>query len=85
MPGITAKATVEPYGDNWRFCGSTIIVPAPHVGPLYEAYKRATIVFIREYRAVPLDLAIWPMVEEQYPINWYQGEYDHTQLTNFPC
>jgi hypothetical protein len=85
MPGITEKAPIQPYGDNWRFCGSTIVVPAPHVGPLYEAYKSTAIKFIRAYKAIPLDLAIWSMVEEQYPINWYQAEYDHTQLTNFPC
>jgi len=86
LPGITDRAPVNVHGDNWRFCGSTLIVPRQFVEPLERSYKFETREFIRRHGCIPLDLAIWPMVEERsgLPIRWYKAEYDATQLTNFP-
>lgn len=85
-PGIIAKQPLNPYGDNWRFCGSTVIFPRQHLDKMVYAYKECFRRFIQKYRAIPLDLAIWPMVEDTsaLPFRFYQAEYDYTQLTNFP-
>ncbi len=83
FPGITPKGPVLPRGNNWRFVGSTIIFPAKFLTAIVCAYKQACREFVRVHRAVPIDLAIWPTVEEESGLPWrfYQGEYDATQFT----
>lgn len=87
FPGITGKDPWLPHGNNWRFCGSTHIWPAKWLSKIHNSYKHNLISFVHEYDCVPLDLAIWPMVERNsgLPFKWYQAEYDNTQLRNFPC
>lgn len=86
LPGITGRAPVDVHGNNWRFCGSTLIVPRQFVVPLERAYKFEAREFVRKHQCIPIDLAIWPAVEANsgLPIRWYGAEYDATQLTNFP-
>lgn len=87
FPGINkVPYQLEPFGDNWRFCGSTLVVPREYVFRLGTAYRANFEAFVRQHKAIPLDLAIWPMVEfsSGLPIRWYAAEYDYTQLTNFP-
>lgn len=86
FPGITPLAPISVNGDNWRFCGSTIIAPARFLPAMVRSYKANLRHFVRQHTCMPLDLAIWPMVEfnSGLPFRFYQAEYDHTQLTNFP-
>lgn len=87
FPGITPeRRPVDPYGDNWRFCGSTIIAPRRFLPGIVRSYKFETREFVRRHRCVPLDLAIWPTVEARSGLPWrfYPAEYDATQLTNLP-
>ena len=86
FPGITPPAPVNPHGDNWRFCGSTIIMPRKFLVPIVKTYFAKARQFINTFQSIPLDLAIWPEVEREGNLPWkfYQAEYDHTQLTNFP-
>ena len=87
FPGITGKDPWLPHGNNWRFCGSTHVWPRKWLDSIDRSYKHALRNFIQAYDCVPLDLAIWPMVERTsgLPFRWYQAEYDNTQLRNFPC
>lgn len=86
FPGITPLAPISVHGDNWRFCGSTIIAPARFLPAMVRSYKANLRHFVRQHTCMPLDLAIWPMVEfnSGLPFRFYQAEYDYTQLTNFP-
>lgn len=86
FPGIEDKKPINPFGDNWRFCGSTHIWPVKYLEDIHRSYKANLINFVRKYKKVPLDLAIWPLVEQNsgLPFKWYKAEYDHTQLTEFP-
>lgn len=85
FPGIEEQKPVNPFGNNWRFCGSTHIWPVKFLPAIDRAYRFELRQFIRQYGKVPLDLAIWPAVEKNsgLPFRWYKAEYDATQLTNF--
>lgn len=95
FPGILSRRPVEPFGHNWRFCGSVHIWPVKWLAAIDRVYKESLRRFIQRYNRVPLDLAIWPEVEEvctshdtdpgtRVPFHWYQGEYNASQLTGFP-
>jgi hypothetical protein len=84
FPGIEERKPLNPSGNNWRFCGSTHIWPVQFLPEIDRQYKFYTREFIRKYGTIPLDLAVWPTVEELsgLPFRWYKAEYDATQLTN---
>ena len=86
FPGIEPVQPVNPHGNNWRFVGSTHIWPVKWLPLIDTVYKFATRRFIRHYTCTPLDLAIWPTVEQTsgLPFKFYQAEYDASQLTGFP-
>lgn len=84
FPGIEERKPVDPTGNNWRFVGSTHIWPVHFLPEIDRQYKFYTREFIRKHKTIPLDLAVWPTVEERsgLPFRWYKAEYDATQLTN---
>lgn len=86
FPGIEEKKPIDIHGNNWRFCGSTHIWPTKYLTDIHKSYQFEVRKFIRQHQCVPLDLAIWPAVENNsgLPFRWYKGEYDASQLTNFP-
>lgn len=86
FPGITPMVPVNPGGDNWRFCGSTLIVPTGFLPRVVRSYEQNMEAFVHQHWTVPIDLAIWPSVEFNSGLPWqqYVAEYDYTQLTNFP-
>lgn len=87
FPGMSPRTDpIDPFGDNWRFCGSTLIVPREYVFRVGRSYRASLGSFVKQHVSIPLDLAIWPMVEfsSGLPWHWYPAEYDYTQLTNFP-
>ena len=85
FPGITQGAPIDPRGHNWRFCGSTHIWPVKYLKDIRRSYKEHARQVVKECKAIPLDLAVWPLVERDsgLPFHWYQAEYDYTQFTNF--
>lgn len=86
-PGIQRGAPIDPFGNNWRFCGSLHIWPKQYLRAIDTAYKCELLEFLSKHRKCPLDLAIWPAVEDNnkyLPFRFYQGEYDSTQFTGFP-
>lgn len=86
FPGIEEKKPINIHGNNWRFCGSTHVWTRETINVIDDEYKRCLREFIKTHLCVPLDLTIWPMVENNVsvPFRWYKAEYDHTQLTEFP-
>lgn len=86
IPSIRPEDPVLPYGDNWQFVGSTLIIPRTHLPAVWRSYKAELRNFVLKYKAIPLDLAIWPAVVRNsgLPFRPYPAEYDATQLANFP-
>lgn len=86
FPGIEERKPVDVHGNNWRFCGCTHIWPRWALPFIDHAYKFHCREFIRDHQCIPLDLAVWPTVEERsgLPFKQYRAEYDYTQLTEFP-
>lgn len=86
IPSIRPDDPLQPFGDNWQFVGSTLVIPRRRISEVSLAYHTAYKDFLMLFRAVPLDLAIWPMVVRQHglPFLPYGAEYDATQWTNFP-
>lgn len=86
FPGIWPKGPISDTGDNWRFVGSTHIIPRQHLYAVDEFYKHECRQFIMRTRTVPLDLPIWAAVEQNsgLPFVQYAANHDATQLTEFP-
>lgn len=85
VPGISESRVVNTFGHNWRFCGSTHLWPTRWLKEIRHEYKKQVRSFIKAHNKTPLDLAIWPAVENNtdLPYRWYKAEYDATQFTNF--
>ncbi len=83
FPGMEEMKPILPHGNNWRFCGSTHIWPRQFLPEIHAEYQRQLCAFVHKYKCVPLDLAIWPLVEfnSGLPFRFYKAEYDRTQLT----
>jgi hypothetical protein len=87
FPGMDPnRGRMFPEGDNWRFSGSLHVMPTKWLPQITRSYKYECRSFIHRFKAIPTDLAIWPMVEARsgLPYRYYQSEYDYTQLTEFP-
>jgi hypothetical protein len=86
FPGIWDKGPIDDKGDNWRFCGSTHIIPRHLLYYVDWFYKYECKKFIERTKTVPLDLPIWATLEQNtsLPFRFYQANHDATQLTEFP-
>lgn len=86
FPGIWDRGPISDTGDNWRFCGSTHIIPRKHLFLVDEFYRYECRKFIERTKTVPLDLPIWAATEANstLPFRWYKANHDATQLTEFP-
>ena len=86
FPGIWPQQPISIDGDNWRFVGSTHIIPRQHLPLVDDFYRYECRKFIMEHQTIPLDLPIWAAVEQNttLPFVQYPANHDATQLTNFP-
>jgi len=86
FPGIWPQGPIDPKGPNWRFCGSTHIIPKTFLPIVNESYIVECRSFIQDHGTIPLDLPIWAAVERNslLPFDFYPANHDATQLTNFP-
>ena len=86
FPGIEPMKQLDPFGNNWRFCGSTHIWPRQWISKINLCYRESLEAFVHMHACLPLDLAIWPMVEfnSGLPFRQYKADYDATQLTELP-
>lgn len=85
FPGIWPKGPIDDHGDNWRFCGSTHIIPRHWLAYVDWYYKFECKRWIETKKTVPLDLPIWAILESNtsLPFRFYQANHDATQLTAF--
>lgn len=85
FPGIWPKGEIADFGANWRFVGSTHIVPKKFLSMVDFAYKIECQDFIRRTKTIPLDLPIWAWTERNWmpmlPFRQYAANHDATQLT----
>jgi hypothetical protein len=86
FPGIWEKGPINDKGDNWRFVGSTHVIPRKWLYFVDTFYKIECRQFIEKNKTVPLDLPIWAYLEQKtsLPFRWYSANHDATQLTAFP-
>lgn len=86
FPGIWPKGPIYDHADNWRFVGSTHVIPREYLSRVHEWYRHECRKFILRTKTVPLDLPIWAAVEENsgLPFVQYAANHDATQLTEFP-
>jgi hypothetical protein len=86
FPGIWEKGPISDNGDNWRFAGSTHVIPRHLLAFCDWFYKHECKQFIERTKTIPLDLPIWALLEQNtnLPFRFYQANHDATQLTNFP-
>jgi hypothetical protein len=86
FPGIWPKGPIADFGANWRFCGSTHIIPRKHLFLVDEFYRYECRKFIERTKTIPLDLPIWALTEQNstLPFRQYAANHDATQLTEFP-
>jgi len=86
FPGIWPRGPIDDRGDNWRFCGSTHIIPRRWLHYVDWYYKFECKRFVERTKTVPLDLPIWATLEQttNLPFRFYQANHDATQLTAFP-
>ena len=86
FPGIWDRGPIDDKGDNWRFCGSTHIIPRDLLPYVDWFYKHECKKFIERTKTVPLDLPIWAGLElhSSLPFRFYRANHDATQLLNFP-
>lgn len=87
FPGIWEKGPISDTGPNWRFCGSTHIIPRTHLFLVDAFYRYECKKFIQRTLSVPLDLPVWAAVEQNssLPFRQYKANHDATQLTAFPA
>lgn len=86
FPGIWPKGPISDTGDNWRFVGSTHIIPRKYLAAVHQWYQHECRKFILRTKTIPLDLPVWAAVEENsgLPFVQYPANHDATQLTGFP-
>lgn len=85
FPGIWPQGDIADFGANWRFVGSTHIIPKQFLAQVDFSYKIECIEFIRRTKTIPLDLPIWAYTEKNWspmlPFKQYAANHDATQLT----
>jgi len=86
FPGIWDKGPIDDAGDNWRFVGSTHIIPRHWIYSVDFFYKSECKRFIERTKTVPLDLPVWAGLEQNssLPFRFYRANHDASQLTEFP-
>jgi hypothetical protein len=88
FPGCWPQGDVADFGPNWRFVGSTHVIPRQHLAGVDFAYKAELADWVRFKGTVPLDLMIWANTEKNWtpmlPFEQYVANHDATQLSAFP-
>ncbi len=86
IPGAWERQAIswpnEPY---WRFCGSSMIMPAVDARTFHEAVRSVTLERIATNNFVTWEINDWAAVERQGtpPIRWYLGDHNESQFTNY--
>jgi len=70
---------------DWRFCGSSLVVPGDLVRGFHEAVRSVTLERLVRDNYLTWEVNDWAEVERRgsLPIRWYKADHDQTQFTNY--
>lgn len=85
IPGAWEQSSGAVDWPDWRFCGSTLVVPREHVLDLHEAVRSVTLERLTRDNYLTWEVNDWAAVEGRggLPIRWYQANHDQSQFTNY--
>ncbi len=70
---------------NWRFCGSTAVVPRDKVSIFDSMTRMVTKDRAREQNRVSWEINDWADAEVEHglPVRWYSADHNEKQFTNY--
>jgi len=85
IPGAWEQSSGAVDWPDWRFCGSTIVVPRNHVENFHEAVRAVTLERLTRDNYLTWEVNDWAAVEGRgdLPIQWYKADHNQTQFTNY--
>lgn len=85
IPGAWEQSSGAVDWPDWRFCGSTIVVPREHVQGFHEAVRDVTLARLARDNYLTWEVNDWAAVEGRgdLPIQWYKADHNQTQFTNY--
>lgn len=88
IPGCWNDNTTKPVemqAPNWRFCGSTLIVPRQYVREFDTRMKQTARAIIERTRRISWEVNTLARLErlKRLPIRWYKADHNETQFTNY--
>lgn len=85
IPGCTDGSRASVDWPNWRFCGSSLVVPRDLAIDFHRAVRDVTLERLAMTGRVTWEINDWAEVERRkiVPICWYPAGHDLTQFTNY--
>jgi FkbM family methyltransferase len=85
IPGCSAAASSSIDQPDWRFCGSSLVVPRDLAIAFHEAVRDVTLERLTKTGRVTWEVNDWAEVEHRkmVPIRWYKADHNATQFTNY--
>ena len=85
LPGAWPRSAAADWQNpDWRFCGSSFVVPRELAHRFHEAVSEVTLERLSEGR-LTWEVNDWAEVERRdlVPMRWYRATHDQTQFTNY--
>lgn len=84
IPGAWEQSSGSIEWPDWRFCGSSFVVPRNFVRKFHDAVREVTLERLTTGR-VTWEVNDWAEVERRkmLPIRWYKADHNQTQFTNY--
>lgn len=84
IAGCSSAPSNSTEWPDWRFCGSSTVVPRSLVRRFHEAVRDVTLERLSTGR-VTWEINDWAEVERRklVPIRWYKADHNATQFTNY--
>ena len=85
IPGCHAAAGASIDWPDWRFCGSSLVVPRDLARGFHDAVREVTLERLAKTGRVTWEVNDWAEVERRkiVPFCWYKAGHDSTQFTNY--
>jgi hypothetical protein len=85
IPGAWEQSNGSIEWPDWRFCGSSLVVPRDFVRGFHEAVREVTLERLVTAAKVTWEINDWAEVEghRELPIRWYKADHNQTQFTNY--
>lgn len=86
IPGAWKRSDkTDDASPNWRFLGSSLVVPRDLVRPLHASVRDVTLERLARNRYVTWEINDWAEVDRRgmLPIRWYAADHNQTQFTNY--